>query len=214
MQIILKYQRIKGWRQPVKPVMWVPFLSFGGFEYLERFYVALGPSENGSVVLFAQGIPWNGRLNHASVARVAKSVSESFDQLALYEDPFDKNSGENATGKDMVVKIRELETEHPQLAEKPKRLVLRSVIDWAGILARADFSRPLTFEQSRALRLALRFAVDRKDVNLINRLHEKQAPFTPTLSGKDGIFRWKALGFCDGVSDLRHTVYVCQIPRT
>jgi hypothetical protein len=34
-----------------------PYLPFGGFEYLERFYVSLRPDGYGSVVVYAQGIP-------------------------------------------------------------------------------------------------------------------------------------------------------------
>lgn len=164
-----------------------PYLPFAGFEYLERFYVSLRPDEYGSVVVYAQGIPWKGRLNKDSVATVAQTVSELFDQLALNEDPFDDKSGEYAAGKDMAAKIRELEAEHPQLAGKLKSLAQRSIVDWEGILARTDFSKPLTGEQSRALRLALLRAVNRKDVNLIDRLHEKRAPFTTTLGGKGGV---------------------------
>jgi hypothetical protein len=87
----------------------------------------------------------------------------------------------------MAAKIRELEAEHPQLAGKLKSLAQRSIVDWEGILARTDFSKPLTGEQSRALRLALLRAVNRKDVNLIDRLHEKRAPFTTTVGGKGGV---------------------------
>jgi hypothetical protein len=114
-------------------------------------------------------------------------VSELFDQLALNEDPFDNKSGEYAAGKDMVTTIRKLGAEHPELAEKLKSLVQRSIIDWERVLAQTDFSKPLTAEQSRALRLALQHAVDRKDVNLIDQLHEKRAPLTVTLGGKGGV---------------------------
>jgi hypothetical protein len=164
-----------------------PYLPFAGFEYLERFYVSLRPDEYGSVVVYAQGIPWKGRLNKDSVAMVAQTVSELFDQLALNEDPFDDKSGEYAAGKDMAARIRELEAEHPQLAGKLKSLAQRSIVDWEGILAQTDFAKPVNGEQSRALRLALLRAVNRKEVNLIDRLHEKRAPFTTTLGGKGGV---------------------------
>jgi len=164
-----------------------PYLPFAGFEYLERFYVSLRPDEYGSVVVYAQGIPWKGRLNEDSVASVAQTVSELFDQLSLNEDPFDEKSSAYAAGKDMAAKIRELEAEHPQLAGKLKSLVQRSIVDWEGIVARTDFSKPLTGEQSRGLRLALLRAVNRKDVNLIDWLHEKRAPFTTTVGGRGSV---------------------------
>jgi hypothetical protein len=164
-----------------------PFLPFGGFEYLERFYVSLQSDEYGAVLVYAQGIPWKGRLNEDSVANVAGSVSALFDQLSLNEDPFDKKSGEYASGKEMVERILEIEAEHPHLAEKLKQVVRRSIFDWQSIIERTNFKQELTSEESKALRLALQYAVDRSDVGLVDRLHKRGAHFDITLHGTGGI---------------------------
>jgi hypothetical protein len=164
-----------------------PFVPFGGFEYLERFYVSLQPDEYGSILVYAQGIPWKGRLNEDSVARVADSVSELFDQLALNEDPFDEACGKYASGKEMVERILEIEAEHPQLAEKLKQIVRQSIVDWQSMIERTNFTQELTSEESKALRLALLYAVDRRDVDLIDRLHKRGAPLDITLLGTGGI---------------------------
>jgi hypothetical protein len=164
-----------------------PFLPFGGFEYLERFYVSLKPDEYGAVLIYAQGIPWKGRLNEDSVAKVAGSVAELFDQLMLNEDPFDEKSGEYASGKEMVERILEVQAEHPQLAEKLKQVVRHSIFDWQGIVERATFPGELSTEESKALRSALLYAVDRSDLGLIDRLHKRRAPFNITLQGTGGV---------------------------
>ena len=78
------------------------FLPFGGFEYLERFYTSQRPEDYGSVLVYAQGIPWKGSLNQNSVATVASSVAELFDQLCLNEDPFDEDSDEYGGGQEMA----------------------------------------------------------------------------------------------------------------
>ncbi len=171
----------------------IPFVPFGGFEYLERFYVSLRPNEYGVVLVYARGIPWKGHLNEDSVAKVANSVAELFDQLSLNEDPFDENSDKYASGKEMVERILEIESEHPQLAEKLKQIVRRSVIDWQRIVDQADFARVLSAKESKALRLALAHAVDRSDLALVERLHKAGAPFNVTLYGKGGILDYAML---------------------
>ena len=163
------------------------FLPFGGFEYLERFYVSLKPEEYGAVLIYAQGIPWKGRLNEDSVAKIASSMSDLFDQLSLSEDPFDEKSGEYARGKEMVERILEIEAEHPQLAEKLKHVVRHSIFDWQGILEQANFAEELSPEESKALRLALLNAVNRSDIGLVDRLHKRGAPFDITLLGTRGM---------------------------
>ena len=164
-----------------------PFVPFGGFEYLERFYVSLRPDEYGIVVVYAQGIPWKGRLNEDSVAKVANSVIELFDQLSLYDDPFDDKSDEYASGKDMVERILEIESAHPRLAEKLKQVVRHSVVDWQQEIEQTDFASELTATEAKALRLALQNAVDQNNVALVDRLHKRGAPFDITLHGMSGM---------------------------
>ena len=163
------------------------FVPFGGFEYLERFYVSLQPDEYGAVLIYAQGIPWKGRLNEDSVAKVANSVAELFDQLSLDEDPFDEHSDEYASGKDMVERIREIEADHPQLAEKLRQLVCDSIFDWQQVIDRTDFAEASTAEELKALRLALKYAVDHTDSALVAKLNKQSAPFDTTLRGESGV---------------------------
>lgn len=166
-----------------------PFLPFGGFEYLERFYVSLQPDEHGSVVVYARGIPWKGRLNEDSVARVARSIAELFDQLSLDEDPFD-NADEYARGKDMVERIREIEAAHPEVARKLKELVSSSIFDWKTVCETTDFTHPMSAVQTKGLRMALRVAVNRRDVSLLDQLRKRKAPFSITLQGTAGILSY------------------------
>lgn len=164
-----------------------PYVPFGGFEYLERFYVSVEPDEYGRILAYAQGIPWKGRLNEDSIATIATDVSNLFDQLSLNEDPFGDTGDDYANGKTMVERIREIEIEHPQLAKKLITLVRASVFDWQTVIDKTDFDKPLTVEQIRAVRLALIHAVTRKDPSLINRLREKGAPFDIPLHGTKNV---------------------------
>lgn len=163
------------------------YLPFGGFEYLERFYVSHRSDEYGAILFYARGIPWKGRLNEDSIAKVASSVAELFDQIVLNEDPFDEKSSEYASGKDMLERIEEIGADHPHLAEKLKQVVRHSIVDWRATLERADFNKPLTKEESRAVRLALVFAADRNDVGLIDQMHKRRAPFDLKLHGNSGV---------------------------
>ena len=167
-----------------------PFIPFGGFEYLERFYVSLQPNEYGTVMVYVQGIPWKGRLNENSIALVASSVAVLFDQLSLDENPFDEGSQEYASGKDMVERILALEAGHPELARKLKDVVLNSIFDWKSVVETSDLAGQLSAEESKALRLALEFAVNRQDVRVIDLLHKKSAPFNITLHGTGGVIEF------------------------
>ena len=182
------------------------FIPFGGFEYLERFYVSLRPDEYGTVVVYAQGIPWKGRLNENSIALAASSVAELFDQLSLDEDPFDKASSEHASGKDLVTRILDVEADHPELAEKLKKVVRSSIFDWQSLIKTNDLGGQLSAAESKALRLALEFAVDRQDAGVIDQLHQKSAPFNVTLHGTSGVLGHamtkQAFGIVDRLLDL------------
>jgi hypothetical protein len=183
-----------------------PFIPFGGFEYLERFYVSLRPEEYGSVVVYAQGIPWKGRLNKDSVPSVASSVTELFDQLSLDEDPLDEKSDEYANGKDMVERIHDVEVDHPDLARKLKDVVRSSIFDWHSVIETTDFTSQLSAKESKALRRALEFAVNRQDVGVLDQLHEKAAPFNITLHGTGGVLGFamtkQAFGIVNRLLDL------------
>lgn len=165
----------------------IQYLPFAGFEYLERFYVSLSPDQFGKVVIYVQGIPWKGRLNEDSAATVAESVNELFDQLSLDEDPFDNPVNIDSTGKSMVEHIQRVEAIDPKIAQKLKELVRSSVIDWQSIVETTDFSGELSQREWKALRLALRFAVNRQDIGLVARLHQQGAPFNVALAGESGV---------------------------
>jgi hypothetical protein len=173
---------------------------------LERFYVSLKPQEYGTVVVYAQGIPWKGHLNEDSVAVVAGSVAELFDQLTLHEDPFDANSKKYASGKEMVERILEVEAANPELAKKLRDLVRSSIFDWQGVVETTDFSGRLSANESKALRLALEFAVNREDVSVIDQLHKQAAPFNVTLHGTEGVLGYamavKAFGIVNRLLEL------------
>ncbi|PQO26627.1 hypothetical protein C5Y97_30075 [Blastopirellula marina] len=164
-----------------------PFVPFGGFEYLERFYVSLLPNEYGSVLVYAQGIPWKGRLNEDSVTITADSLGALFDQLALYQDPFEADPDDYASGTDIVARIAEIEADHPELAAKLKRLLRASIIDWRRIVETTDFANPISPAETQALRLGLANAANHSDLQTIDQLHLHGAPFDVTVTGKQGV---------------------------
>lgn len=163
-----------------------PVVPFGGFEYLERFYVSLLPEEYGAILVYARGIPWKGRLNEDSVTVAADSLGTLFDQLALYQDPYEVDPEEYACGGDMVARIAEIAADHPELAAKLKRLLRASVIDWRRIVLTTDFANPISPAEAQALRLGLRYAVNHSDLQTIDQLHLHGAPFDVTLNGTQG----------------------------
>src|SRR5262249_33707958 len=146
----------------------------------------------------ARGIPWKGRLNEDAVAVAANSLVELFDQLSLNEDPFNEESDQYAHGKKIVQRIVEVEAQHPELANKLKDVVRSSIVDWRGVIQSADLTGDLSPEKLKALRLALEFAVKRRDVGVIDQLHQKAAPFNETLHGTGGVLH---LALTDGALD-------------
>lgn len=192
-----------------------PVVPFGGFEYLERFYASLLPDKYGAVIVYAQGIPWKGRLNENSLAIAAASVNELFDQLSLNEDPFDPKSTTYASGKNMVERLLEIEVEHPDLARKLRQVVRRSLFNWQAVVESTDFTGELSATESKALRLALEFAVNRQDTAVIERLHQKGAPFNKVLHGKGGVLCFamtmQAFGIVERLLDLNVDVGTAPI---
>ncbi|TWT30591.1 SMI1/KNR4 family protein [Blastopirellula retiformator] len=166
-----------------EPPTRTPFVPFGGFEYLERFYVSLEPDEYGAVIAYAKGIPWKGRLNVDSVATVEDSVAALFDQLSLFENPQDPKASAFAHGKDMAQRIQHIAGQYPELAAKLTKLMQASVVDWRETLQDVDLANELTHGQQLALRLALRYAIDHQDLKLLDQLRRNGVPLATTLYG-------------------------------
>lgn len=166
-----------------EPPTQTPFVPFGGFEYLERFYVSLEPDEYGAVIAYAKGIPWKGRLNVDSVATVEDSVAALFDRLSLFEDPQDPKASAFAHGKDMAQRIQHIAGDYPELAAKLAKLMQASIIDWREALQGVDLANDMTKDQQLALRLALKYAIDHQDLQLLEQLQQSGVPLNTTLYG-------------------------------
>lgn len=98
------------------------FLPFGGFEYVDRFYVSLRETDYGSVHYYQD------RLEGDIVAEAASSIADLFDRLGLNENPFDSESDDDSCGMELVKRILEVESEYPRIAEKLTSVVRESIV--------------------------------------------------------------------------------------
>jgi hypothetical protein len=161
----------------------LPVIPFGGFEYLERFYVSLREGEVGKVVVWAQGLPpaWKMTLNADSIAVVADDIDDLFNQLSLAEDPFAEGANPDLNGIQMAEAHDEVAAKHPALAEKLRAAIRASIFDWRAILGSGPFAkRPV---QLRAARVALVHAADNDDVAVIQSLLAADYPVDMVVQG-------------------------------
>ncbi|GAB3831504.1 ankyrin repeat domain-containing protein [Dactylosporangium cerinum] len=143
-------------------------LPIGGFEYLDRVYVrtAEGP-DHGAVVAWQQGLPAGWELVAGDrAAPLAGDLRALFGRLALERDPWE---ADNTAGAELRYAVDDLhDSGDPrvrELAEKLRRLVRSSVLDWRGALDRGTL-----IEERRLRRLALERAAAADDLALLERL--------------------------------------------
>jgi len=112
-------------------------LPFGGFEYLERVYVRVGPEGRGKVLLWARGLPpaWKMVLHEDTHDEVADDVGDLFDQLVLEGDLLAGDDLDASHGKEMVGAIDDVRTESPALAAKLEEFVRAAASDWRATVA-------------------------------------------------------------------------------
>lgn len=184
-------------------------LPFGGFEYLERLYVSLKEGQEGQVILWAHGLPpaWKMRLTQDSVATLAANVNELFDQLSLDEDPTSNESSKYCTGTEMLEAVDELREVAPRIFDKLELLVKQSVFDWRSHLSAGTYEGTPT--QQRALRLALKTAVDSDDASLLEPLNAQGYPLDQPVSGTSTVL---ALAANHGAGNVMDALLACGRP--
>ena len=148
-------------------------LPIGGFEYLDRVYVdtSVGP-EHGAVVCWRQGLPEGWELRTGDRAgRLADDLRALFGQLVLENDPWEPPDDAADAGlaiRDAVDGLADDTNPHARTAaEKLRRLVQATVLDWRGALDRGTLP-----SEPRLRRLALTRAAEGDDVELLTRLVE------------------------------------------
>jgi hypothetical protein len=161
----------------------LPVIPFGGFEYLERFYVSLRDGEVGKIIVWAQGLPpaWKMRLNEDAVAIVADDMRDLFNQLSLAEDPFADGANPNLNGIQMAEAHDKVAAKHPALAEKLCAVIRASVFDWASVIGEGPFAGRAA--QLRAARLALVHAAEKDDATVIQSILAGRYPVDGVVAG-------------------------------
>ncbi len=146
----------------------LPYLPFGGFEYLERLYVCTRPGPDyGSVIVYAQGLPpaWTLRLHESSVARIADDVPALFRMLDLEKDPATLGPKDYDAGQEMWRAVEDIAQTDPVEGERLKALARSATVDWRAAL---DMGRLAVVPRAR--RLALQAASAAGDIPLFQRL--------------------------------------------
>ncbi|MFB4317746.1 ankyrin repeat domain-containing protein [Actinomadura sp. 21ATH] len=148
-------------------------LPIGGFEYLERVYVdtATGP-DHGAVDCWRQGLPPGWELQTGDrVGRLADDLRALFGRLVLEHDPWTLEDDAVEAGTDLRDAVDELagraDPHARTAAEKLRRLVRATVLDWRGALEQGTLAK-----RRRLRRLALDRAAAADDVELLARLVE------------------------------------------
>lgn len=146
----------------------LPYLPFGGFEYLERLYVCTQPGPDyGSVTVYAQGLPpaWTLRLHESSVARIADDVPALFRMLDLEKDPATTGPKDYSAGQEMWQAVEDIARTDPAEGQRLTALVRAAVVDW-----RAALDAGQLVLAPRARRLALETAASTGDLLLFQKL--------------------------------------------
>ncbi len=162
----------------------LPFLPFGGFEYLERLYVRteVGP-RFGNVIVWGKGIPpaWTFRLHEDSQASLAPDVCALFDSLRLECDPWTADPEKFPSGMAMLEAIAALKTGGSggrTAAAKLEELVRSAILDWRSAVTAGTIT-----DDVRLRGLALESAADTDDVELIERLKSLGCDLDQSLRG-------------------------------
>lgn len=160
------------------------YLPFGGFEYLERYYVCVRPGpEYGAVFAWQQGLPpaWILNAHEDSSARAANDLRDFFRLLRLEHDPETASPEEHASGVQMLERLDELDTMGPaerELASSLRALLRAVIIDWRAALDDGSIAG-----SAIGRRLALEHAARTDDMELAHRLEESGCSLREGLAG-------------------------------
>lgn len=143
------------------------YLPIGGFEYLDRVYVATAGPEHGAVMCWQQGLPAGWELSEGDRgARVADNLAGLFAQLALEHDPWDSDGDDGVELREAVEALAAAGDRHARSAADTLRGLVRSaVLDWRSALQAGTLAG-----QRRLRRLALQRAATADDPALLAEL--------------------------------------------
>ena len=117
------------------------YFPFGGFEYLERFYVDTAADSIGTVMFWARGLPpaWKGRLTEDTHATVCKDIPSLFDMMKLDVDPRTAEPKSYPSGLDTLEAIDRLRADSADLAARLEKLLFESIFDARGLVTENNF---------------------------------------------------------------------------
>jgi len=130
----------------------LPYVPFGGFEYLERIYAVTKPGdEYGQIEVWSRGLPsaWHGRLNQDSMTVIGASVEDVFSKMHFTKDPFTASPDDYCHGVELWEAIDPLEEDGPEgkaLAERLHGLMRSLVVNWRAMLADGTLAGDFAFE--------------------------------------------------------------------
>lgn len=194
------YNDLQGWIEHEQDQLWeaaeeagrdcddkLHYLPIGGFEYLDRIYVATSPDavDAGGVLAWKQGLPpaWAPALTEDAAVTFAPDLYAAFARLALHSDPLHPvgEYGHLGAGVELLEYLDARCDDHGlsrTLADALTAYFLRALVDWRGLLdARTLATHPY------ALRLALRHAVEQDDATLLVRIKDSGARMDGLVAG-------------------------------
>lgn len=183
------------------------YLPIGGFEYLDRIYVATSPDavDAGGVLAWKRGLPpaWAPALTEDAAVTFAPDLYAAFAHLVLHNDPLHPvgEYGHLGAGVELLEYLDARCDDHglPRaLVDAVADYFLRALIDWRGLLdARALAAHPY------ALRLALRHAVEQDDATLLMRIKDSGAGMDGLVAGGNDALRYaRFLKKADAIATL------------
>lgn len=185
------------------------YFPFGGFEYLERFYVDTNPELLGTVVVWAQGLPpsWKGRLNQDAVGNVCADIASLFDMFGLNTDPRTAQADSYPKGLKTLELIDQVRESSPNLADRLEELMAATIVDARGIVSTQKFDDSHRLRE--AGRLGWVLAADENDVVFAEALLTNGYPTDRVISQ---IFTPLTYAMARGATDVANQLLDSGVP--
>lgn len=166
-------------------------MPFGGFESDERLYALtrLG-ADHGAVVAGTEGLAWPGYVERRGLTTVAVDVPSLFRTLWLEADPEASPDDSAMHGRETLTQLETLSTQgtHGRSAAAKMKTLLRSrILDW-----RAAFDANTLKQQPILTMLALEFAAEHDDLQLLERIEGQGISTMTPLRGSGTVFELAA----------------------